>query len=81
MSKRTEQLLADQFICKHCDSHGATVEKLAMSGTGLSRLLEIQHHRYAFVSCNNCGYTEVFNLKTLDGKDNLGTFIDILFAN
>jgi hypothetical protein len=57
------------------------VEKLAMSGTGLSRLLEIQPHRYAFVSCKNCGFTEVFNLKILDGHDNLGTFIDILFAN
>ena len=80
MSKQTEQLLADQFICSHCDQHGAHVEKLAMSGTGLSRLFDIQHHRYAFVSCNNCGSTEVFNLKVLDGKDNLGTFIDILFS-
>ncbi len=81
MSRRTEDILAEQFICSHCKNEGAHVEKLAMSGTGLSRLLEIQPHRYAFVSCRNCGFTEVFNLKILDGKDNLGTFIDILFAN
>ncbi|MGD1993394.1 MAG: zinc ribbon domain-containing protein [Anaerolineae bacterium] len=30
-----------------------------MSGTGLSRLFEVQGYRYAFVSCTNCGYTEV----------------------
>jgi len=57
------------------------VERLAMSGTGLSRLLEIQAHRYAFVSCPNCGYTEVFNLRTLEGKDNLGSFLELIFMD
>ncbi len=52
-----------------------------MSGTGLSRLFEVQPYRYAFVSCNNCGYTEVYNLSTLQGRDDLGTILDILFAN
>jgi predicted nucleic-acid-binding Zn-ribbon protein len=52
-----------------------------MSGTGLSRFLEIQRHRYAFVSCTNCGYSEVFNLKMLEGKDNLGDFLEILFMD
>ncbi|MAS32411.1 MAG: hypothetical protein CL610_00295 [Anaerolineaceae bacterium] len=75
------QILAEKFVCSRCDHHGAHVEKLAMSGTGLSRLFEIQPHRYAFVSCTNCGFTEVYNLRTLEGNDNLGTFIDILFAD
>ena len=74
-------LLASSFICSHCDHHGAKVEKLAMSGTGLSRLLEIQHHRYAFASCQNCGFTEVYNLRTLEGKDNLGKFLEVLFLD
>jgi predicted nucleic-acid-binding Zn-ribbon protein len=82
MSKaNAEKVLADQFICSHCKSIGAHVEKLSMAGTGISRFLEIQPYRYAFVSCHNCGFTEVFNLKTLEGKDDLGTFLDILFAN
>jgi predicted nucleic-acid-binding Zn-ribbon protein len=80
MSK-TDQLLAQKFHCQKCDHTGGRVDRLAMSGTGLSRLLEIQAHRYAFVSCNNCGFTEVFNLRTLEGKDNLGTFLDVLFMD
>jgi len=52
-----------------------------MSGTGLSRLFEIQPYRYAFVSCANCGYTEVYDLRILEGKDNLGTFLEVLFAD
>jgi hypothetical protein len=78
---KIEQLLSEKFACPKCDQHGAHVERLAMSGTGLSRLLEIQAYRYAFASCNNCGYTEVYNLRTLEGKDNLGNFLEILFMD
>jgi predicted nucleic-acid-binding Zn-ribbon protein len=81
MMSQTDQLLAQKFVCSHCDSQQGHVERLAMSGTGLSRLLEIQPHRYAFVSCTNCGYTEVFNLKILGRKDDLSDFLDILFMN
>lgn len=75
-----DQLLAQEFVCSHCGREGAHVERLSMAGSGLSRLLEIQPYRYAFVSCLNCGFTEVFNLKMLEGKDDLGTFLDILFS-
>ena len=73
--------LAERFMCSHCEQKGAHVERLAMSGTGISRFLEIQAYRYAFVSCKNCGFTEVFNLKMLEKKDNLGQFLEILFLD
>ena len=76
-----DQMLAQQFMCRRCQHTGAHVERLAMSGTGLSRMLEIQAHRYAFVSCTNCGYTEVYNIRTLEGKDDLGTFLEVLFMD
>jgi hypothetical protein len=77
---RVEDLLASKFACYRCKSRGAHAERLAMSGTGLSRLFDIQPHRYVFLSCHRCGYTEVFNLRTLEGKDDLGTFLDALFS-
>jgi len=80
MSK-AEDILAREFVCARCHQVGAHVERLSMSGTGISRLFEVQPYRYAFVSCKNCGYTEVYNLRMLDGKDDLSTFIDVLFAN
>jgi predicted nucleic-acid-binding Zn-ribbon protein len=81
MAKGVDQLLAQEFCCPRCEHTGAHVERLAMSGTGVSRLFEIQKYRYAFASCTNCGYTEVFNLRVLEGKDDLGTFLEILFAD
>ena len=77
----TEDQISSAFRCPKCDQHGAHVERLSMSGTGISRLFEVQPYRYAFVSCNNCGFTEVYNLTTLEGKDNLGDFLEILFAD
>jgi len=81
MAGKVDQLLEQEFVCARCEHKGAHVERLAMSGTGLSRMLEIQKYRYAFVSCLNCGYTEVFNLRILEGKDELGTFLEVLFMD
>ena len=78
---KAEELLAQEFVCARCEHRGGHVERLSMSGTGLSRLFEVQPYRYAFVSCTDCGYTEVYNLRALEGKDNLGTFLEILFAD
>jgi predicted nucleic-acid-binding Zn-ribbon protein len=81
MKKQADDLLAQEFSCPRCERKGAHVERLSMSGTGLSRLFEVQPYRYVFVSCHNCGYTEVYNLQMLEGKDDLGTFLEILFAD
>ena len=78
---RAEDELASAFVCARCGQQGAHSERLALSGTGLSRLFEVQAYRYAFVSCTSCGYTEVYDLRTLEGKDDLGTFLEILFAD
>jgi len=43
--------------------------------------LEIQAYRYAFVSCKNCGYTEIFSLNILKGKDDVGTILEVIFAD
>lgn len=80
MAAVTEQL-GQAFHCAKCDHHGAQVERLSISGTGISRLLEIQPYRYAFASCYNCGYTEIYNLTTLEGKDDAGDLLDIIFMD
>jgi predicted nucleic-acid-binding Zn-ribbon protein len=79
--KTTEEELGKAFTCEKCGNHGGHVERLAMSGTGISRLLEIQPYRYAYVSCHNCGYTEIYNLRTLEGKDDLGTILEVIFSD
>lgn len=81
MAKKIDQLLANEFKCPKCDNKGARVERLAMSGTGLSRFMEIQAYRFAFASCLNCGFTEVYNLRILEGRDDIGNILEVLFMD
>lgn len=78
--KDIEKEIESRFVCTKCRSNGARVKSLAMTGTGISRILDFQHNRYIFASCNNCGYTEVYNLDTLSGgKDKVGNILDLIF--
>jgi len=75
-----EYQLGEAFVCPKCHNPGGHVERLSMSGTGVSRFFDIQPYRYAFVSCANCGYTEIYNLKVLEGRDDPGMILDIIFS-
>jgi predicted nucleic-acid-binding Zn-ribbon protein len=79
--KSIEKEIESRFVCTKCRSSGAKVKSLAMTGTGISRFLDIQHNRYVFASCNHCGYTEVYNLDILSGsKDNAANILDVMFG-
>ena len=77
---RLEDEIGHRFICPKCKSSGATVKRIAASGTGLSRMFDIQHNTFIAASCRNCGYTEIYNPEVLEGKDKAGAIIDILFG-
>jgi len=77
---KADDLLASRFVCSKCKRAGGRAKRIAATGTGFSRLLDIQHNHFVAVSCNNCGYTELFNPEILEGKRNLGAVIDILFG-
>ena len=68
MTKAIDHILTQEFVCPKCKHVGSHVERLAMSGTGISRFVDIQHHKYAFASCLVCGYTEIYNLKILENR-------------
>ncbi|MBD3235073.1 MAG: hypothetical protein GF330_00015 [Candidatus Eisenbacteria bacterium] len=75
-----DDTLATRFVCSKCRSQGGHAERLATTGTGLSKLFDIQHRHYIAVSCTRCGYTELFNPKILGQQRKLGTILDILFG-
>ncbi|MGX4585755.1 zinc ribbon domain-containing protein [Paenibacillus chitinolyticus] len=64
-------------------STDSIVKEIAMTGTGLSKLLDIQHNHYLFVSCMNCGSVEIYDPNVLEGHKvgKLGSIIDVLFGS
>ena len=81
MAGKVDQLLAQEFSCVRCGRKGSHVERLAMTGAGLSAYLDFRRYPYIFVSCINCGYTEVYNLRTLESKDDPEAFLKALFED
>lgn len=74
-----EEQFAGRFACPKCKQKGAEVKRVATTGAGISKLLDIQHNQFLAVSCRNCGFTEFYNPSMLEGNRTLGTVLDILF--
>ncbi|MBN1424093.1 zinc ribbon domain-containing protein [Candidatus Fermentibacteria bacterium] len=77
---RMDEQLASIFRCPKCGHSGAIARRFAGTGTGLTRLLDIQHNKFVSLSCRNCGFTELYDPTVLEGSSNLGTILDALFG-
>ncbi|WP_240455849.1 zinc ribbon domain-containing protein [Virgibacillus sp. Bac332] len=40
-----------------------------MTGTGLSKMFDMQHNQFIVVYCKNCGYSEFYNKKSSTGSN------------
>lgn len=49
--------------CIKCGSTDAATKEISTTGTGLSKMLDIQHNKFLVVYCKNCGYSEFYNKK------------------
>ena len=78
MAKKLDEKFAKRFTCPKCARRGGDVRRLAMTGSGLSRLLDVQHIRFLTVSCTNCGFTEQYDLKVLEGVRRGMDILDVI---
>ncbi|MBO8178538.1 zinc ribbon domain-containing protein [Aeribacillus pallidus] len=60
--------------CIKCGSRDAGQKEVAMTGTGLSKMFDIQHNRFVVVYCRNCGYSEFYNKDASVGSNILDFF-------
>lgn len=80
---RIEDEISASFKCPKCGVQRAKVKKLAMTGASFfDRWMDWQRNKYYFVTCLNCGYTEVYDAEVLEGKkDVLGDLFDLIFGS
>lgn len=50
--------------CIKCGATEAGTKEIATTGTGLSKMFDIQHNKFLVVFCKNCGYSEFYNKET-----------------
>lgn len=66
----------NQKGCIKCGGTDAAQKEVAMTGTGLSKVFDIQHNQFIVVYCKNCGYSEFYN-KQSSAASNI---IDLFFG-
>ncbi|MEK9197918.1 zinc ribbon domain-containing protein [Ureibacillus sp. 179-F W5.1 NHS] len=62
--------------CIKCGSQDAGKKEVAMTGTGLSKMFDVQKNEFIVVYCNNCGYSEFYN-KQVSTTSNI---LDLFFG-
>ena len=60
--------------CIKCRSNDAAKKEVAMTGTGLSKMFDIQHNQFIVVYCKKCGYSEFYNKQSSTASNVLDLF-------
>lgn len=50
----------DEDGCPKCGHTETEIDEIATSGTGLSKMFDVQNRQFDVVSCTNCGYSELY---------------------
>ena len=53
-----------EFACAKCGLTKYETEEIRTTGSGLSRFLNLQNKKFGPITCSNCGYTEMYRLKS-----------------
>ena len=76
-----EREVESRFKCPKCGRNVCRVEKIAVTGAGITRLLDLQTNVFYAVICENCGYTEFYSKNVIDGKgDGIMDVLDVIFG-
>lgn len=72
--------IENNYKCAKCGHDDCKTAEVAMTGTGLSKLMDVQHHHYLFVSCLRCGGVDIYDPSVLRGRQSgaFGTLLDLL---
>ncbi|ENH97555.1 hypothetical protein J416_06073 [Gracilibacillus halophilus YIM-C55.5] len=60
--------------CIKCGGTNAQEKEVSMTGTGLSKMFDVQHNQFVVVYCENCGYSEFYNKNSSSGANILDLF-------
>lgn len=65
-----------RFECSKCRGTEYSSGEIRTTGSGASRFLNLQNQKFAVISCNGCGFTELYRMH----GSGIGNIFDI-FTN
>ena len=58
-----------QYTCTKCGCTEFSTDEIHTTGGNVSKLFNVQNKRFITVSCNNCGFTELYKEQTSTGMN------------
>ncbi len=49
-----------KYTCPKCQGHQYEIGKMYVTGSFITKLLDIQNNKYTTVTCSKCTYTEFY---------------------
>ena len=50
----------NSWDCPRCKNTSFTKDTISVAGTGLTKMLDLQNRRFKVISCDKCGYSELY---------------------
>lgn len=66
-----------QYLCPKCGCQQYTADTMQATGGNFAKIFDVQNKKFTTVSCNQCGYTELYRQMNSDGWD----VLDFLMGN
>ena len=66
---------SDAAGCPKCGYDQVTTDQISTTGSGLSKMFDIQTKKFTVVSCTNCGYSELYRDVGSRGGDIVDVFL------
>lgn len=66
-----------EWQCAKCGNKEFEKDQFQATGGTFSKLFDIQNKRFITVSCNKCGYTEIYKTSTSAGEN----ILDFIVGN
>ena len=58
-----------QYICPKCGCKHYTSDQFQATGGSIAKLMDIQNKRFITITCNQCGYTELYKAQSSSGMN------------
>lgn len=58
-----------QYVCPKCGCTTYTSDQFQATGGNFAKIFDVQNKRFITVSCNRCGFTELYRAQTDDGMN------------
>lgn len=67
--------MSRKYTCEKCGCKSYEQDEIRATGSGLSKLFDVQSKRFIVISCADCGYTELYKDKDSGTLSNIFDFL------